>query len=76
MSNLLLPVVVFTGFALFIALMAVGVIFSNRSIKGSCGGLNNMKTEDGETFCELCGAESADVCRKDDPKFESQFGAF
>ena len=35
--------------------MAVGVIFSNRRIKGSCGGLSTMSDELGEPLCE-CGA--------------------
>jgi hypothetical protein len=39
-------------FALAFAGMAVGVIFSNRCIKGSCGGLNNIEGVDG---CSQCG---------------------
>lgn len=37
---------------LLFAAMAVGVIFSNKPIKGSCGGLANIGIE-GE--CEICG---------------------
>jgi FAD:protein FMN transferase len=33
--------------------MAVGVIFSNRRIKGSCGGLANMPGQEGSA-CDLC----------------------
>ncbi|WP_298865987.1 (Na+)-NQR maturation NqrM [uncultured Gimesia sp.] len=39
-------------FALAFAGMAVGVIFSNRCIKGSCGGLANME---GAEDCSACG---------------------
>ena len=35
--------------------MAVGVIFSNRRLKGSCGGLNTMQDQFGQPLCE-CGS--------------------
>jgi len=44
--------ITFVFFLLFVAAMAVGVIFSNRKIKGSCGGLNNVDGLEGE--CLLC----------------------
>ena len=44
--------ITFAFFLLFVAAMAVGVIFSNRKIKGSCGGLNNVDGLEGE--CLLC----------------------
>ena len=47
---------VFILFALVMGCMAVGVIFSNRAIKGSCGGLNNMSDRFGEPMCD-CGAK-------------------
>jgi hypothetical protein len=34
--------------------MAIGVIVSNRRIKGSCGGLANLRDEHGNTMCEAC----------------------
>lgn len=49
-------------FALAIIGMAVGVIFSNRTIKGSCGGLANMSGNDGKSICELC-TVPAEECR-------------
>lgn len=44
--------ITFVFFLLFVVAMAVGVIFSNRKIKGSCGGLNNVDGLEGE--CLLC----------------------
>jgi hypothetical protein len=34
--------------------MAVGVIISNRRMKGSCGGLANMRDSQGNTICDGC----------------------
>lgn len=51
-------------FALAFAGMAVGVIFSNRSIKGSCGGLASMPGQDGKSICELC-TVPAEECREE-----------
>ncbi len=44
----------FVAFGLVMAAMAVGVIFSNREIQGSCGGLNKMSDDFGQPMCE-CG---------------------
>ncbi len=50
--------IVFLIFALVILMMSVGVIFSGKCIKGSCGGLNIQtggdESKDGR--CNLCGA--------------------
>lgn len=45
-------IVAFVFFVIILSAMAVGVIFSNKPIKGSCGGLNNIGLE-GD--CEICG---------------------
>ena len=42
--------------------MAIGVIVSNRRIKGSCGGMAGMKDEHGNTLCEGCTIPSPE-CR-------------
>ena len=34
--------------------MAIGVLVSNRQIKGSCGGLASMPGSEGKSICELC----------------------
>ena len=49
-------------FVLFVAFMSVGVIFSNREIKGSCGGLNNISDDKGNPFCEVCGLPAGQTC--------------
>lgn len=47
-------IVALTLFAIALVGMAVGVIFSNRCLKGTCGGLANMKDEQGHSVCEAC----------------------
>ncbi len=49
---------VLTILVLTITFMAVGVIFSNRKLKGSCGGLGSIMGED----CMFC--EKKDQCEK------------
>lgn len=46
--------IVLCVFLAVMLIMAVGVIFSNREIKGSCGGLNNFKDSVGNPICEAC----------------------
>ena len=41
-------------FALAMAAMAIGVIFGDRRLKGSCGGLNNLKKLLGVSPCVAC----------------------
>jgi FAD:protein FMN transferase len=52
--NLIVLFLVIGIFGIAIIGMAVGVIFSNRCIKGSCGGLSQFQSEDGQSACELC----------------------
>lgn len=47
-------------FLVALAAMAVGVILSNRRIKGSCGGLNNFRDSVGNPVCDACTKPSAD----------------
>lgn len=47
-------------FAVALAGMAVGVIISNRRLKGSCGGLASMKDSKGNTICDACTNPSPD----------------
>lgn len=41
-------------FGIAIVLLATGVIFSNRTLKGSCGGLSGQTDESGRSICDLC----------------------
>ncbi|MEO0531560.1 MAG: (Na+)-NQR maturation NqrM [Planctomycetota bacterium] len=49
-------------FLVALAGMAVGVIISNRRIKGSCGGLAGFKDAQGNSICDACTKPSPD-CR-------------
>lgn len=41
-------------FGLAVLGLALGVLLSNRQLKGSCGGLSGMKDEHGRSICESC----------------------
>lgn len=52
-------------FVVFIVLMATGVIFSNRRITGSCGGLNKITFNDeGDKVCGVCGIPAEQMAAK------------
>ena len=55
-------VVTAVAFALLLFAMSVGVLFGQRSISGSCGGVNGTKNDDGSVSCSLCSSPS-DACR-------------
>jgi hypothetical protein len=40
--------------------MAVGVIFGRARIRGSCGGVANMRDKDGNILCDACSHPSPD----------------
>lgn len=62
MMATIIAAVVFMG--LIVAAMAVGVIFADKPIKGSCGGLNAIGMKED---CEICGGND-DVCEEQQKK--------
>lgn len=61
-SESILPVfaATFVIFCLVVCGMAVGAIFNNKPVTGSCGGLANMTNDDGETVCGICSKPTVD----------------
>ncbi|MBV1882659.1 MAG: (Na+)-NQR maturation NqrM [Pseudomonadales bacterium] len=55
--------VTFLVMGLVVCGMAVGVIFANKPLKGSCGGLNRIGI-DGD--CEICGGDM-NKCEDENP---------
>ncbi len=49
-------------FVIALVSMAVGVILSNRKIKGSCGGIGAVMG-DGAKACEIC--DTKDECKEE-----------
>lgn len=52
-------------FGLMIVAMAVGAIFNNKPVTGSCGGLANVTNEDGETTCGVCSKPVTDCVERE-----------
>lgn len=57
--------ITFVCFAVVIAAMAIGAMMTGRQIKGSCGGLNNLVTdESGKKSCGFCGMPAEEIKKK------------
>lgn len=69
-----LLIAAFVAFALVMVVMAVGVIFSDRRIKGSCGGLGAMSDRYGEPMCE-CGAKPGSCGGEEKKTLDAAFAA-
>ena len=57
----------FVVFCLMILGMAVGAIFNNKPVTGSCGGIANMTNEDGEQVCGICSKPTVDCEENEAP---------
>ncbi len=64
----------FIAFGLVMLAMAVGVIFSDRRIKGSCGGLSSMSDRYGQPMCE-CGAKPGSCGGEEKKSLDAAFAA-
>jgi len=51
-----------------ILIMAIGVIFSNKPIKGSCGGMSALGME---VACEICGGDQA-KCDEENERIQNK----
>ena len=41
-------------FAAALVGLAIGVIMSDRCLKGTCGGMNNIPGQEGKSACDVC----------------------
>ena len=51
-------------FGLMILAMAVGSIFANKPVQGSCGGLASVTNEYGEESCGICSKPTSDCVER------------
>jgi hypothetical protein len=52
----------FAVFAIALFGMSVGVVFSNRRIRGSCGGLSAIRDKHGDMRCAACSSNPDPDC--------------
>ncbi|HMQ10432.1 MAG TPA: (Na+)-NQR maturation NqrM [Oligoflexia bacterium] len=50
-------------FGMFFILMSLGLL-QGKAIKGTCGGLNKFKTDDGRTICEACAPKEVEELKQ------------
>ncbi len=61
-ANYIVYIAAAIAFTIAVVGMSVGVLISNRRLKGTCGGLNNQSDSQGGTACQLC-SNPAPECR-------------
>jgi hypothetical protein len=62
MTTVLLTIALF---ALVLVGLSVGIILSDRSLKGSCGGMSTLKQGSLDLDCGTCERKAADICPTD-----------
>jgi hypothetical protein len=62
--EILLAIIVF---GLAMAGMGIGVILSDRTLRGSCGGADHVGPGGESLSCGGCAKQQADLCPSDDP---------
>ena len=68
MATIILSVALF---AIVMAIMAVGVIFQGKTIKGSCGGIGALGMG---AACDICGGNSQ-ICEEEGSKVQNRNSA-
>ncbi len=46
--------------------LAIGVIMSDRCLKGTCGGMNNLPGNEGKSACDVCLSTKSTARPKED----------
>ncbi len=64
MTTVLITIVIF---ALLIAGMSIGILLSNRRLKGTCGGEPARGPDGLPMLCGACPKKESDVCPTDNP---------
>lgn len=63
--------IVFGVLAVLMTIMAVGVIFSNKPISGSCGGMSALGMD---VACDICGGDKSKCDKENDEAANSALG--